>query len=1016
MRPRILVLILAVAMGAAIVFWFTRGTKKPAAPATAANGPAGPAQSTPSTSQALTSQRSLQLDINHLGLTPERAKTLFSLTVGPLPGVNIDGLTSDPTDFDGTAAVLYLQSQWRSLTPEQRKAAHDLIRPPKRAGLARSTLPSFDMWTRHQPTLVLAGYDMPLGADDNLPAHDYTSLGTNANNQVAQFLGVTPVGYVVEVGFGPPKGTEFAHTSTWDEQNQNQPYPDGKCHSIVWDQKFLGLDDISTAAVLSHEVTHCYQDRVAGTYDNRAAQPRWMADGEATWVMATVVPSASQVVEHCWVPYVYGPKTVFSDRWYDAIGVFGHMSDITGASIVWPRLMSIAKVSEAGDDVATLNTLIQGVSSSYFSSWGASYFQQPHDRWNIHGPGHPPSSGPAPDSITVNHGDEKVLDSTPSYQASLYNVSGDADIVTVKLLSGYGRLHDAGYGIDTSLDASGPLVLCLKNGGCTCPPDSTGKVIATKEARGPLSVGLDGGDSTAQIVFTGHSLDEFCKPKKPKPPNPPGNNGDGGGGDGGDNQDPAKHPQNGQTTGDPHLRTFDGVPFDFQRVGEYTLAKSTKDDFTVQVRQIPVRGSRAVAFNQAMATKLGGKRVTTTLEGEDLVLRIDGIAVSSDPPAMSGGSITRAVTSFGALYTLEWPDGTIVTAWQLGRYGLNVGVKPSAARRGALEGVLGDANGAGQNDDVDPASLASKWLVPASASLFDYAPGQTAATFVDPTFPDNTQTVPNRDAAERDCREEGITDPTLLHNCIIDFGITNGFLFASQYAQQQEVLTASVALLSGGAPPLSAADTRVLTLAGSITDPDKLPQVPFTANANDVIFVHQPDCVDHATDHRPVFFGVFDPGGNRVGEARPGCDLGRIRLPVSGTYTLRAVGKAEPGPFSLPIRFVRHDREKTIKYGDVVSGNIEQRAAQDRYTFTAQAGDLIQIAGKGCDVDGLIISIVSPAGWDMLGPSCRQGVVAKIEKAGTYVFLVNSDNGGPAKYRFVFQGVSTVGGVASVVR
>ena len=69
------------------------------------------------------SQRALQLEIQHLGLTPERATKFFSLTVGPLPGVSLDGLTRDPNDFDGTPAVIYLFKEWRALTPDQRIAA-----------------------------------------------------------------------------------------------------------------------------------------------------------------------------------------------------------------------------------------------------------------------------------------------------------------------------------------------------------------------------------------------------------------------------------------------------------------------------------------------------------------------------------------------------------------------------------------------------------------------------------------------------------------------------------------------------------------------------------------------------------------------------------------------------------------------------------------------------------------------------------------------------------------------------
>jgi hypothetical protein len=58
-----------------------------------------------------------------------------------------------------------------------------------------------------------------------------------------------------------------------------------------------------------------------------------------------------------------------------------------------------------------------------------------------------------------------------------------------------------------------------------------------------------------------------------------------------------------------------------------------------------------------------------------------------------------------------------------------------------------------------------------------------SATFVDANFPDPTETVLNRDAAEGVPRRRHHGSDA-AHNCIVDFGITNGFLFADQYAQQ----------------------------------------------------------------------------------------------------------------------------------------------------------------------------------------------------------------------------------------
>ena len=410
MRPRILVALLALVIAVVFLFWFVRRSAAPPARSSNAAPAAGAAAST---SPPPSSQRALQLDIQHLGLTPERATKYFSLTVGPLPGVSLDGLTRDPNDFDGTPAVIYLFKEWRALTPDQRAAAAALIHPPAPARGGRSGTPSLDAWAWREPRVVLASYERSL--EDDLPAHDYASLAINANNAIAQQLGVAAVPHIVDVQMEGSLGTEYGHSTSWLEPHENDPdtgdfkrLPDGKCHTILWNYKFVALDDQSTAAVLAHELTHCYQDRWAGTYGNRAAQPRWVADGEANWVAATIVPGG-QVIDKDWPLYVYAPKTVFSDRWYDAIGVFGHLSDITGASIVWSRLAPVATVSQNGNDANTLSSFIEGISTSYYSTWGASYFQQPNYRWKITGPGQPPSSGPAPDDVTINPGTDTTI-------------------------------------------------------------------------------------------------------------------------------------------------------------------------------------------------------------------------------------------------------------------------------------------------------------------------------------------------------------------------------------------------------------------------------------------------------------------------------------------------------------------------------------------------------------------------------------------------------------------------------
>jgi hypothetical protein len=123
---------------------------------------------------------------------------------------------------------------------------------------------------------------------------------------------------------------------------------------------------------------------------------------------------------------------------------------------------------------------------------------------------------------------------------------------------------------------------------------------------------------------------------------------------------------------------------------------------------------------------------------------------------------------------------------------------------------------------------------------------------------------------------------------------------------------------------------------------------------------------------------------------------------------LRAnVGRNQVGSYRLPIHFVRHDRVKAIAYGAIVSGTIEQPGAHDVYTFQAKAGDIIQVAGKGCELNNMFMSVIYPSGSDVLGPACREGAVTKVFNDGTYQLVVNFANVGTGHYQFVFQGASS---------
>lgn len=146
----------------------------------------------------------------------------------------------------------------------------------------------------------------------------------------------------------------------------------------------------------------------------------------------------------------------------------------------------------------------------------------------------------------------------------------------------------------------------------------------------------------------------------------------------------------------------------------------------------------------------------------------------------------------------------------------------------------------------------------------------------------------------------------------------------------------------------------------------------------DVILVHDPDCSDSTDQFHRMFLTLLDPSGKPVGTPAQGCQFGRREPPATGSYTFKAAFKyrSEITHRRIPLRFVRPVRREQVSYGQTVSGNMEQRAAWDIYSWAGEASDLIAVEGAGCDLGIMLI--------------------------------VNADNASePGPYHFVFQALSS---------
>lgn len=284
----------------------------------------------------------------------------------------------------------------------------------------------------------------------------------------------------------------------------------------------------------------------------------------------------------------------------------------------------------------------------------------------------------------------------------------------------------------------------------------------------------------------------------------------------------------GRSYGDPHINTYDQLHYSFQTLGEYILSQSQNGSFVVQARQGRVANRDNLSLNTAVAMNVCGHRVgiysQTAPDGRS-PLWIDGIPTPIAEAAIglpAGGEI-QAV---GDDYVVIWPSGDQVRVHPISVGGDTfLNIMPTLSRRHAhtVVGLLGNFNGTSDDDlmtrggtviparstysvatntldSVLPAAIpvqqvesayfdnlyrqfGDSWRVTPAESLFDYAPGQSTATFTDRSFPNSIFTLnaiapADLNAAVNTCEEAGV-EAALMDGCVFDVAATGEPSFAN---------------------------------------------------------------------------------------------------------------------------------------------------------------------------------------------------------------------------------------------
>lgn len=257
--------------------------------------------------------------------------------------------------------------------------------------------------------------------------------------------------------------------------------------------------------------------------------------------------------------------------------------------------------------------------------------------------------------------------------------------------------------------------------------------------------------------------------------------------------------------GDVHINTPDGLTYNYQGTGDFLSLFSADQNIAVQARQEPSPGNSQVSVNTAVALNVNGDKVGFYVKPSPS-LDLNGQPFSLPSGARDlpqGGRIVRSGSDSNPRYVVTWPNGFVFCAVLNGSSNLDYGVSKPPGLQTVFDGLVGNLDGKTTNDyhirngevlplGIDNAGLnrfADSWrLSNTDGSLFRTG---SAAVTVSPSRALTAVDLPHLALAQQTCGARGITDTTLLNNCITDLGATGDVTFADSAQRVQTELASA---------------------------------------------------------------------------------------------------------------------------------------------------------------------------------------------------------------------------------
>lgn len=261
------------------------------------------------------------------------------------------------------------------------------------------------------------------------------------------------------------------------------------------------------------------------------------------------------------------------------------------------------------------------------------------------------------------------------------------------------------------------------------------------------------------------------------------------------------------THGDVHIRSADGLNWDFQAAGDYVLIQSTDGDVVVQARQEMWDKNPKVSVNRAGAMKVMGDRIEWYML-PTRALYVNGKLTEMPKSRLTlpaGGWIEMQKSGAKETMYVYWPNDNFVGRMTAHTNDtMNVEVKKIVSSPRTYEGMIGNMDGNRANDvqirgganlgsattNENIARSGESWRVRANENLFTRshpAPAGTAAK-TQPGMADLDASA--RVQANQICKAAGVSDATALRNCTYDVAATGDKAFVESAKQFQQTVAA----------------------------------------------------------------------------------------------------------------------------------------------------------------------------------------------------------------------------------